>query len=173
MLFRSVKHAHDLGDVGVPLAEATHLATHLVTRVVIQLVVARDRRLQDGGELSLHVALRLALAVGEDYLGRGLDVRLVIKPIAANVGLHLIEEVGVDLLGKRRLGVEALERLLNILGFVDEVEDVGVLLVRMDAVDAAERLDGALQAVTYDNFYRIPYVSGKKYDVQQFFSNTL
>ena len=123
----SVKHAHDLGDVGVPLAEATHLATNLIAFIVVQLVITRDRRLQNGRELTLHVALRFTLAIGEDYLGSGLNVRLVIEPVTANIGLHLIEEVGVNLLGKRRLGVEAFESLLDVLGLVHEVEDVGVL----------------------------------------------
>ena len=135
-----IEHAHDLRDIGVPPAEAADFPSHLVLALLVELSVADERRLQRGSELALDVLP--GLAVREDDLCGFLDVRLIVEPIPPDLFLHPVEEVGVDLLGQRGLGIEAAERFADHLGVVHEVEDVGILLVRMDAVHAADGLDG-------------------------------
>ena len=54
--------------------------------------------------------------------------------------LCLIDEVNIDFLGQRCLLIEGLERLLNILGGVGKVKDIGIGLSGADAVEAGERL---------------------------------
>ena len=89
-----VEHARDLGDVGVPLAEAPDLAPELVASIIVKCVVLYDRGFQSARKLSLHVAL---FTLTEGYKRCRFDILLAIDSKVSKLRLGLVDKVDVDM----------------------------------------------------------------------------
>ena len=136
-LQRDLTDSTVLRNVGVPFAETPDLASELIADIIVERFVLDNGGLQSAREPSLHVAL---VVLAERHERGGFDVFLLIYFEVAKLCLGPVDEVDVDVTGKRRIRVVPPERLLDLVGIVNEVQDEGVVLVRMDAVHSAERL---------------------------------
>ena len=67
-------------------------------------------------------------------------IRIRIELIVPQFPLCLVDKVDVDLLRERRLLIEGLERLSDVLGAVHEVQHEGVRLVLTGTVEARKGL---------------------------------
>ena len=132
-LERGVGEGRDLGDERVGPHEAGQGVAELQALLIAHLLEARLGRAERG------VGLRRALVIGragaEQRGHRRLDLlgSQHVEVIETTPGVP--EDVGV---GRRRdrAPVELLERLDDVVGLVAEVENEGVLLQRVDAVEA-------------------------------------
>lgn len=135
-----VEHADHLGNVAVPLAEVSHGAADLIAVVRRLLLVTVYRGEQAADQHALGGA---ALgAAGEIDLAEAANIRIVVDPIAPQLPLDLVEQIGVDLLLEEGLVVKYLEVLLNVFLFVGEVQDEGVVLAGAGPIEPGEGLHG-------------------------------
>lgn len=135
-----VEHADHLGDVAVPLAEVSHGAADLIAVVRRLLLIAVH-----GGEQAAdqHALGGAALgAAGEIDLAKAVNIRIVVDPIAPQLPLDLVEQIGVDLLLQEGLVIEYLEVLLNIFLFVGKVQNKGIVFAGAGPVEPGEGLHG-------------------------------
>ena len=91
--------------------------------------------IQDGVEL-VDVRTVQVLPREDIYLFLGIDLGVV------EIGLQIVQLVGIGLLGQDRGAVEFGERVADGVGIVQEVQDEDVVLVRMGAVQARQGLYG-------------------------------
>lgn len=135
-----VKHADHLGDVAVPLAEVPHGAADLIALVRRLLLVA----VHSGEQAADQHALGGATlgAAGEIDLAKAVNIRIVVDPIAPQLPLDLVEQIGVNLLLEEGLVVKYLEVFLNVLLFVGEIQDEGVVFAGAGPVEPGEGLHG-------------------------------
>ena len=113
-------------------------------QILAELVGLFFRQLLEAVGGGLQVGMKAGLlAFGiEEGLGEGLDFGGQIDGGLVELGLQLVDDVGVgDLLeaGGAIIGQKALQ---NLLGLVGEVEDEGVFLARIGAVQPLEGLHG-------------------------------
>src|SRR5665811_495451 len=86
------------------------------------------------------IAGRLRARGAEEHAAEALDLVEVVDLRRVELGLQRVELVGLGTLADLRHLVVGLERAVDLLRVVDEVEDEGVLLARSGAVEARERL---------------------------------
>ena len=140
LLHVGVEHPDNLANESVPADEATQVPPELVAIVLVLGHVSVHDRLQDARHLAEGPVV-LPLLAGEPREER-VDVALSVDAELAQDTLRLIDEVDIHVALQQRLLIERLERLLDILLRVDEVQDVSVVLPLADTVQARERLHG-------------------------------
>ena len=135
-----VEHPGDLIDEALPLDEGADGASEERALLLRKAVVGVHHGLEGAGNPPLPRLLRPALlrVDGADRL----DVGVAVDVEVAELLPLRVDAVDVELLLQPRLLVVRLERLLYLLVGVHEVEDEGVLLARIGAVQAAQRLHG-------------------------------
>ena len=72
-----------------------------------------------------------------------------------NFVINLVEQIGIYLLGEQIIGIEAVKRLLYILWLVHKVKNVGIFLVRVNAVNKANGLDNLDVLKLFDDNQRV------------------
>ena len=138
-LQRRIGEGGDLGDERVGAHEAVQCIAELQALLVAHLLEASLRRPEE--RVGLGRALVIRHADSEESGHRRLDLLWPEHIEVIESSACVPQDVGVSRRGDRA-PVELLERIDDGFGVVAEVQDEGVLLQRVDAVEPGERLDG-------------------------------
>ena len=129
-----VRVRQDRGEEAVGAQERLGLALEVHLPVLVELLpVDGDAGVEDRVE---PVAVRAAEVQRHEFV----DLRGGIDLVAVERGLQVVQLVRVGLLGEDRRAVVVGERLLDRVGVVHEVEHEHVVLLRVRAIQARQRL---------------------------------
>ena len=130
-----VEHARNLREVGVPFHEGAAQLAELIALFLIQVIVFFLHRQQGVRDGSLGLIVLACVLIKIDFIDI-LDIAFIIKLIFMEHLLNLVDGIRIDFLLKVCLLIERLESFQNFLLGVDEIQNEGIFLVRVAAVQA-------------------------------------
>ena len=130
-----VEHARNLREVGVPFHEGAAQLAELIALFLIQVIVLLLHRPQGVRDGSLGLIVLAGVLIKIDFIDI-LDIAFAIELLFMEHLLNLVDGIRIDFLLKVCLLIEGLEGIQDFLLGIDEIQNEGIFLVRVAAVQA-------------------------------------